>query len=380
MIEADVIVVGAGVSGAALSYFASAQARVLLLEAEDAPGRHSTGRSAALYTPNIGPAAIRALDAASGEFFLAPPPGFAEAPLLTQRGAVSVMRPGEEAQLEAALALSSPAHPIHRVEAREARALAPLLRPELVGAAAFEPGVADMDVAAIHQGFLAGAKRAGAKLICNARVERLERRGGRWHVCAGAVEAAAPVLVNAAGAWGDVVAALAGAAPVGLTPKRRTGLIVEAPAGAPIARGPLVEVLGEDAYLKPDEGRLMLSPGDQTPVPPQDVQPEEWDVAVALDWLSRVTTLDVTRAPRAWAGLRSFVADGLPVVGFDPVCEGFFWLIGQGGYGIMLSPSLGRAGAALIAGAGMPADLVARGVTAQMLAPGRSGLRPVHAG
>jgi D-arginine dehydrogenase len=380
MIEADVIVIGAGVSGAALAFFASARARLLLLEAEDAPGRHSTGRSAALYTPNIGPAAIRALDAASGEFFLAPPPGFAEAPLLTQRGAVSVMRPGEEARLAAALALSSPAHPIHRVEASEAMALAPLLRRELVGAAAFEPGVADMDVAAIHQGFLAGAKRAGARLICNARVERLERRGGRWHARAGALEAAAPIVVNAAGAWGDAVATLAGATPVGLTPKRRTGLIVEAPAGASIARGPLVEMLGEDAYLKPDEGRLMLSPGDQTPVPPHDVLPEEWDVAVALDWLSRVTTLDVRRAPRAWAGLRSFVADGLPVVGFDPVCEGFFWLVGQGGYGIMLSPSLGRASAALIAGESLPADLVARGVAANALAPGRSGLRGSDAG
>ncbi len=380
MIEADVIVIGAGVSGAALGYFASAQARVLLLEAEDAPGRHSTGRSAALYTPNIGPPIVRALDSASGSFFLDPPAGFAEAPLLTARGAISVARPGEEARLEAALALSSPAHPIHRVEAREARALAPLLRPELVAVAACEPGVADMDVSAIHQGFLVGAKRRGAQLVCNARVERLERRGGRWRIFAGAVEAAAPIIVNAAGAWGDVVAALAGAAPVGLTPKRRTGLIVEAPAGATIARGPLVEMLGEDAYLKPDEGRLMLSPGDQTPVPPQDVQPEEWDVAVALDWLSRVTRLEVKRSPRAWAGLRSFVADGLPVVGFDPDREGFFWLIGQGGYGIMLSPSLGRAGAALIAGEGMPSDLVARGVAAAALAPGRSGLRLSHAG
>lgn len=368
------MVVGAGVSGAAVAYFASAGARVLLLEAEDAPGRHSTGRSAALYTPNIGPLPVRALDMASGDFFADPPAGFAEAPLLTPRGAVAVARPGEEERLAAALALSSPAHPIRRIGAGEALALAPLLRPELVAAAAHEPGVADMDVAAIHQGFLAGARRRGAQLVCNARVERLERRAGRGHARAGAVEAAAPVVVNAAGAWGDMVARFAGAAPVGLTPKRRTGLIVEAPAGATIARGALVEMLGEDAYLKPDEGRLMLSPGDQTPVPPQDAQPEEWDIAVALDWLSRVTRLEVKRAPRAWAGLRSFVADNLPVVGFDAACEGFFWCVGQGGYGIMLSPSLGRAAAALLAGAGMPADLVARGVAAATFAPDRAGL------
>ncbi|MBL8590774.1 MAG: FAD-binding oxidoreductase [Methylobacteriaceae bacterium] len=374
MIEVDVIIIGAGASGAGLAFHLAARRRVLMLEAESAPGYHSTGRSAALYTPNIGPPPVRAINQAGSAFFASPPEGLAQAPLLTRRGGLTIARPGAEARLAATLALSSAAHPVRAIDAAAARALAPFVRPEQIGAAAYEPGVMDMDVAAIHQLYLRSAKRDGAALACSARATRIERRGGVWRIEAGGTIAQAPVVVNAAGAWGDAVATLAGVAPVGLVPKRRTAILVEAPGVGAQGPAPLVEVAGEAPYLKPESGRVMVSPADETPVAAHDVQPDDMDVALIVDWLTRLTTIEVKRAPRAWAGLRSFVADGLPVVGFDPDNAGFFWLVGQGGYGIMMSPTLGRLAAALIVEGAAPADLTAAGIDVAALAPRRAAL------
>ena len=367
----DFLVIGAGISGASAAYELTLLGRTLLVEGEALAGYHATGRSAALYTPNFGSSIVRRLNAAGHGFFLAPPEGFTQTPLLTPRASLTIARPGEEDRLEAVLAHSSVAHPIVRISTGEARRLAPVLRPEVIGTAAFEPGVTDMDVAAIHQGFLNGFRRRGGEMLTHAPVTALVREGAGWRVSAGGADFHAGVIVNAAGAWGDTLAGLAGVQPVGLVAKRRTMIAVDAPDFAGAGEMPLVEFAGEEAYFKPDAGRILASPGDENPVPAQDVQPEEWDIAVTVDWLNTHTTLDIRRVPNAWAGLRTFVADHAPVLGFDREEPGFFWLVGQGGYGIMMAPTLARLAASVIAGTGLPADLAAAGIDLDALSPTR---------
>jgi D-arginine dehydrogenase len=250
----------------------------------------------------------------------------------------------------------------------------PVMRPEFAVCGIFEPDAMDMDVHGIHQGFLRGAKAAGAKLVCDAQVQTVWREAGGWRVETPAGSFWAPILVNAAGAWGDELAQLAGVATVGLQPKRRTALTCEGPAGCDTASWPMVIDAQESFYIKPDAGLLLVSPANEDPVPPQDVQPEELDVAIAVDRVETVTTLQIRQVRRKWAGLRSFVADKTPVVGFAPDAPGFFWLVGQGGYGIQTAPVMGELAAALVQGLPVPAALAALGLQAQDVSPVRPGL------
>lgn len=370
MTDYDFIVIGAGMSGASAAWALTGHGRTLLLETEEVPGYHSTGRSAALYTPNYGPAPVRALNSAGHAFFRAPPPGFADRPLLTPRGALTLARAGKERGLENVLALATERHPIHPVTHAEAMRMAPFLRPSAFSAALLEPGVADMDVAAIHQGFLATFRNRGGQLALGHGVRAIERRGGYWAVSAGTERFRAPLVVNAAGAWGDEIAAMAGLPRLGLSARRRTmiGVACDIP-GLP--HMPLAEFAGEEAYLKPDTGRILASPGDETPVAPQDIQPEEWDIAVVADWLQRHTVVPVRSVQNSWAGLRTFLPDRLPAAGFAVEDEGFFWLVGQGGFGIMMAPALARVAESLICGQPWPAELEAEGLTPDQLSPAR---------
>jgi D-arginine dehydrogenase len=367
----DFVIIGAGISGASAAYHLAQSGSVILIEAESAPGYHSTGRSAALYTRNFGGPVVRRINSASHSFFMTPPDGFSERPLLTPRGALAVAAPGEEDKLDPILNLSVAGNEIEKITAAKALELAPLLRPERVAAGAWESGVMDMDVAALHQGFLRGVKRSGGLLVSGRRVERLDRRDGLWRITAGDAVIEGRTIVNAAGAWADQVGGMAGAAPIGLVPKRRTAIIIDAPPGADIGAMPAVEYAGCPAYFKPDAGRIMASLGDETPVAAQDVQPDEMDVALLADWLQRETLLTVTRIEHSWAGLRSFVPDEAPVVGLDAIAPDFFWLAGQGGYGIMMAPALGRATASLIVSGSLPADLREGGLCEKDISPSR---------
>jgi D-arginine dehydrogenase len=367
----DFLVVGGGISGAAAACELAAHGAVIVLEAESAPGYHSTGRSAALYTRNFGNATVRAFNRASLPFLSAPPEGFTEYPLLTPRGALTIGSAEQRAEIDKLLAIGAGDQSIVEVAPARALELAPHLRPEAVAYAAYEAAVLDMDVAAIHQGFLRGIKARGGTIVCDAGVRALDRRNGCWHATTAAGDFAAPVVVNAAGAWADQVAALAGAAPVGLVPKRRTGIIIELPAGMDARPWPAVDEAGYGSYCKPETGRVMASPGDAEPVEPCDIQPEDLDVALIADWLERNTFIPVRRIARRWAGLRSFVADDSPVCGFDDAVDGFFWLCGQGGYGIMMAESLGRTAASLITRGDLPTDVAGAGVRAADIGPGR---------
>ena len=368
----DFIVVGGGIAGASAGYELAAHARVLVLERESQPGYHTTGRSAALFVQSHGPAVIRALSRGAQNFFLDPPAGFAEHPLLTARGMLLIGRADQAALLEQNFAQSSrDIAGVRRLGVKEACALVPLLREDYVAGAVLDPEAMDMDVHAIHWGFIRGMRARGGKLATNAELQGIERKGREWIARTTAGDFAAPVVVNAAGAWCDKVGAMAGAVPIGLVPKRRTAFIFDPPSGAKIAKWPSVVDVGEEFYCKPDAGKCLGSPADQTPMEPCDAQPEDFDVAVAVDRIQRAARIPVAHISRKWAGLRSFVADGCPVVGYDPRVEGFFWLAGQGGYGIETSPSMGRLTASLATRRGVPSDLAEQGVTEAAISPAR---------
>lgn len=338
----DFLVVGGGISGASAAYELAAHGSVLLLETENATGYHATGRSAALFTRNYGCPIVRQINATSAHFFQSPPLGFCETPLLTARGCLTVATDGQEGALDTLLANSDPAAPVSRIDPQEALEMVPFLRPERVSAAVIEAGVSDIDVAALHLGFIKGAKSRGAVVMINHGVVSFSRQSGIWQVDTANARYSAALIVNAAGAWADKVGAMAGAQPIGLVPKRRTAIIVKAPIGLDCAALPAIDVAGTDAYLKPDAGKLMASLGDATPSAPCDAWPDDMDIAVLADWIQQETTIEITRVEHSWAGLRSFVADAVPVVGFDPDVPNFFWLAGQGGYGIMMAPVLAQ--------------------------------------
>ncbi len=370
--ECDFLIVGAGIAGASAGYELAARGRVILLERESQPGYHSTGRSAAMYIESYGNAPVRAITAASRAFLEHPPAGFADSPLLSPRGVLYLARKDQMAKLEREYAeLKKDAPGLRRLAKKEALALFPLIHFDYVEAALFDADAMDMDVHAVHQGFLKGLKARGGQVVTSAELTAAERKGGLWHVRTPAGDFSAPVLINAAGAWADVLAARIGAKPIAIVPKRRTAFIFDPPQDAKIQDWPVAADVDEQFYFKPEAGKFLGSPADETPVEPQDIQPEELDIAIAADRIEKAITFKISRIQRRWAGLRSFVKDKTPVVGFAPDAEGFFWCAGQGGYGIQTSPTMGRIAAALAQGKPLPADVAARGVTEAQLAPGR---------
>ena len=364
----DVIVIGAGIAGASVAAELQSRQKVVVLEMEDRPGYHSTGRSAAMYVPTYGPEMILALTRASGDFFHHPPSGFAEAPLLSPRGELMLVDAGHEAEAAKARALG-----LQEISIDEVRALIPLIRPESIVLALIDRGAEDIDVDLVHQGFLKRFRAAGGRLSCDHRVTGLERRGGVWTATTGNGTFEAPVVVNAAGAWADEVAKLAGVTPIGLQPKRRSAALVAPPDGVDVSGWPLTFGAGETFYFKPISGKIMISPADATPVDAHDAWADDMKIAEAIELYQMHMDHEITRLEYTWGGLRSFVADGEPVVGYDPHAEGFFWLAGQGGYGIQTSPALSRSAAALICCEEMPADVVAEGASAAAISPNRLG-------
>lgn len=347
-LDTDLAIVGAGIAGAAAAFFAAPHARVRLLEREAQPGVHSTGRSAAMFEESYGPAPVRALTRASRAFFERPPAGFAAAPLLQPRGALFIAAADRLVPLRTLHdTLRAEGVAAQWLDRAAAMALCPVLRPEAVAAAVLDPGAADIDVHALHQGFLRGARAAGATLHCDAEVTGLQRLPQGWRLDTTAGPLTAACVIDAAGAWADAIAALAGIAPIALQPKRRSAFVFDPPAGLDVRAWPLVVDIDERFYVKPEAGLLLGSPANADPVPPHDVMPEELDIATAIHRIEAATTLAIRRPRRSWAGLRSFVPDGSLVIGRDPAEPAFVWLAGQGGYGIQSSPAAGALAAAL---------------------------------
>lgn len=372
--EAEVVVIGAGIAGASLAAELAAKLAgdrsVVLLEQESQPGYHTTGRSAALFSKSYGPPAIRALSRASESFFKAPPSGFCDHPLLALRGTLIVARADQDEELAAVQEDCADAKLVALSKA-EALARLPLLRGDYVQAALWEAESYDIDVNALHQGYLRMLKAKGGRLICNAEVLGLERSARAWRVETKAGPIVAESLVNAAGAWAGAIGEMAGASAIGLQPKRRTAMIVAAPPDCAVAELCMSVDIDEQFYLRPEAGKLLISPADETPSPPCDAQPDELDIAICVDRIERAYDLQVRQIERKWAGLRSFVADKAPVVGWDPACPGFFWLAGQGGYGIQTAPALAKLAADLVCHGDAATEHRDHGLDPRCLAPGR---------
>lgn len=369
---ADFLITGAGMAGASAAFELAAGAQVVLLERESQPGYHTTGRSAAVFSETYGNEVIRALTVASRAFLASPPDGFAEYPLWSKRAMLFVGRDEQVARLDAWYeGARRLVESVQRLDAAQTAAAAPMLRDGYAAGSVREPDAADLDVHELHRGFLRGATRRGAQVVCDAHVTGIERRHGAWHVTTKRGTYAGRVLVDAAGAWGDEIAAMAGVGQVGLQPKRRTAILFPAPDGVDVRDWPVVIDVDEQFYFKPDAGKLLGSPADETPSAPCDAQPEEIDVAMAAARIEEAVRFPIRRIERKWAGLRSFVGDRSPVVGYDDGVDDFFWLVGQGGYGIQTAPAMGRVAASLAARAGLPADVMALGVTEDALGPGR---------
>lgn len=363
-------------AGASLAYALSASLRVVVLEMEAQPGYHATGRSAALYSAIYGNAAVRALTRASRDFLDTPPSGFAEQPLLTPRGVLLFGGTQQQAHLDAFYGEVAPLDAsVRRLDGAEVRRRLPLLKAGFTAGGVFNPGAMDMDVHALHQGYLRGARARGARLLCNAGVTAAAFENGAWRLATRQGEIAAACLVNAAGAWADDLARLAGLPPIGITPLRRTALVVETDLAMDRFDWPMAIDADEMLYFKPDAGRILLSPADETLSQPCDAQPEEYDVAVAIDRFESVTELKVKKITGKWAGLRSFAPDRTPVIGFDARHPRFFWFAGQGGYGIQTAPGNALLARALIAGDALPESLLAAGVVAEALSPARFASR-----
>jgi D-arginine dehydrogenase len=344
VVEADVAVVGAGMGGVSVAHALTASRSVVLIEREKQAAYHTTGRSAAVYLPSYGNATVRTLTADSLAVYEE------IGGLLTPRASLWI---GRDADALRAFAAGNPV--LRPLEASEARALCPVLRPEWCVGALIDPSSSDIDVLGLHQYYLGGARRNGLNVLLNAEITTGRHEGGKWVLDTTAGRVRVTDVVNAAGAWADRVAVALGVPPVGLRPLVRTAAVARAEGVDP--GWPLVGDVGETFYFRPEGTGVLLSPADETEAEPHDARPDDLAVALAIERVNEATTLDLRSVRTAWAGLRTFTPDRTPVAGPDPAAPGFHWLAGQGGYGIQLAPALALAVAAALSGAELPAPL-----------------------
>jgi len=341
----DIAIIGAGVAGLAAAYHLANHASVLVIERENQPAYHSSGRSAAMFIEGYENALVSDITKASGAFFRTPPEAFCEHPLLHPLGGMTAAGPGEADGLARYLDVWQPRCPnLVELSVAEALARVPILNPGWLSAAAYDPTWQTIDVHELLSGFRRGLKQAGGHLQTDAEVTALQPSGNGWRITCGdqQLSCEARIIVNAAGAWASTIAELADVSPVPLTPMRRSAAIVPAPNTTPaVDTWPIVHTLDERLYFKPESGGLMVCPQDETPSQATDAYPEDIDIAQGLNRMTEVTTYDAVRVSHQWAGLRTFAPDRRPVLGFAPDASGYFWLAGQGGFGVQTAPAMG---------------------------------------
>lgn len=378
----EIVVCGAGIAGASLAWqlARTGHGRVLLLEREAQPGYHSTGRSAAMFMESYGPPQVRALTRASRAFYTQPPAGFTDVPLLHPRGVLYLATHDQQALLDETWAtMHASGQQVARVGTDEALARVPCLRADRVAGAIAEADAMDLDVHALHQGFLRGARAAGVTLQCDAGLVSGQRDASGWSLAlTDGRTLRAEIVVNAAGAWADDLAQRCGVMPLGLEPRRRSAFTFHAPEGTDASCWPAVVAIDESWYFKPDAGRLLGSPANADPTHAHDVQPEELDIALGIHGIESATTLQIRRPASTWAGLRTFAPDGEIVIGFDAAAPGFFWLAGQGGYGLQSAAGASLLAASLLSQSrtpvmSLPDSLAADGVLPSAVSPRRFG-------
>lgn len=362
-LDTDVLVIGGGIVGFAVAHFLGVHRDVTVLEMEDQPGYHSTGRSAAVLVQAYEGGPTQALTALSRTYLLAEQAALAPHPLLSPRGQLVIADAAHVAQLdEQAASFAAVAQAFEMIDGAAARALCPMLRPEAVVRALWEPGCLDIDVDGLLQAYIRSARQHG-RVACNSRVQALDWDGEGWTVSTPNGSLRASAIVNAAGGWAGAIGELAGATSVPLQPTLRTAVTIDPPVGADASGWPFVITVQEDCYFKPDAGRLMVSLGDERPCDAHDAWPEDLDVALAIDRLQGIAEIDVTRVVRSWAGLRTFAPDRAPLIGWDSVARNFCWAAGLGGFGVQTSPAVGALVADIVTGAAdprFPIDLALR--------------------
>jgi D-arginine dehydrogenase len=347
MQTSDIIVIGAGIAGISAAAELAADATVAVLEMEPQPGYHASGRSAAYFAAGYGKKIIRDITACCETFLRSPPDGFTEVELFRSRDCLFF---GREDQAEKLAAMQRDNPRLQFLDSQAVCERVPVMSPDYVHGAMWDQKGGDLDVDALLQGFLRQLRRRGGQFFASHRVNGLERSGKLWTVTAGGQQFQAPIVVNAAGAWVEVVARMAGLGPLGFQPLRRTALTIDPPGGVDISDWPEMFEVDESFYFKPEAGQIMISPADETPSEPCDAQAEDIDVATGVYRFEQATGLDIRRVNHRWAGLRTFAPDRVFVAGFDPRDRGFFWLAGQGGYGVQSSPALARLTRFLVTG------------------------------
>jgi D-arginine dehydrogenase len=367
MSSADIVVIGGGIAGLSAAAALSRHANVLVLEAEEQIGFHSSGRSATMIHYALGDRLVRALTLASRPFFDAPPDGFSDVPLGYRMPVLVHAREEERGALDALAADIALFAELEQLDAQGVHELCPLLKDDAVRGIADRNGMR-LDPHALLQGNLRQLRRQGGQLRTGARIAAVGLANGAWTVTSEQGERfSSPILVNAAGAWADVIATLAGVQPLGLQPKLRTIITFDAPAGTRLEGLPFAKTVGDELYFAPESGRLFASPMDEVPSDPCDAQPDEYEVALAAQRMEERTTVKVERIHSRWAGLRSFTPDRHPAVGFASDAEGFFWLAGQGGFGLQTSPAMAAIAESLLTGSAWPVPEV----SPESLSPGR---------
>jgi len=368
----DVVVIGGGIAGVSVAYELAPDVTVLLLDMEDTLGFHATGRSAAMFLETYGGPDIRAFTVASRPFLVDPPAAF-ESRLLSPRGLLQVARPGRGWVVEKLFDdVRDVVADVRLVDEAEARVLCPVLREDVIEVGLYEPSAMEMDVDALHQGYVRGFRSRGGSVRRGARVDELVPAPHGWDVRLGdGSSLAATTIVDAAGAWADRIAVAAGVRPVGLTPRVRTAFTTAAPDGVAVDRLPFLYDVDESFYAKPEGDQMLCSPADRTPSEPVDARPDTTEIARSLDEIREMTTIPARSVRASWAGLRTFSPDDNLVIGADPDVSGFFWLAGQGGYGVQTAPALARFAAASIRGVEPPADVLALGLRPDRISPGR---------
>jgi D-arginine dehydrogenase len=350
----DILIIGGGIAGLSAAAALSGDAHVTVLEAEEQIGFHSSGRSATMLHYALGDRLVRALTLASRPFFDNPPEHFTDVALGKRTAVLVHARENERRALDSLDAEISRFAKLERLDAEGVHELCPLLRDDAVS------GIADMhaihlDPHALLQGNLRKLCAAGGALQTGARVNQIEREGAVWTATTERGDRfSAPILVDAAGSWADQVAILAQVRPIGLQPKRRTIITFDAPAGTDVERIPFTKTVHDELYFGPEAGRLLASPMDEVPSEPTDAQPDEYEVALAAYRMEERTVVDIRQIHSKWAGLRTFTPDGHPAAGFAPDSEGFFWLAGQGGFGLQTSPAMAEIVKSLLVGMAWP--------------------------
>lgn len=371
----DVIVIGGGIAGISLGYEISEDRHVCLLEMESTLAFHTTGRSAASFLETYGHLEVRALTTASRSFFENPSEHF-DGPLLSPRPLLQFARPGRgHALRQVHTEVLERVPEATLLSGDDAVEVYPMLRPEQVELAMLEPGAMEIDVHGLHQGYVRGLKRRGGAIVKSGKVISLEQTDGTWMITtADGVQRTATTVVNAAGAWGDQVAALAGARTVGLSPMLRSIFMVRSPDPETTKQLPIAAEIDSSFYIKPEGDQLLCSPSEETPTAPGDVRADQLEVARAIEAIGEATTFQPKSVTSTWAGLRTFAPDRNLVLGPEPDLPGFFWYVGQGGFGIQTAPAAARVAAQVLRGHAIPADVVERGLDISKLSPSRSSL------